>query len=172
LGVLQAFQEAKKRVPALQLVLAGSSADDDPDGARILAEVRDAADAIPDVHILADRADDLEVNALQTVSTVVLQKSLREGFGLTVSEALWSGTPVIGGRVGGIGGIPTQVMDGQSGYLVDSAPEAAARIVELARDSAKARAMGAVGHADVRRRFLLPRMIRDDLRLWADLLGA
>ena len=96
-----------------------------------------------------------------------MQKSLREGFGLTVSEALWSGTPVIGGNVGGI---KVQIINGKSGYLVDNVEECAERITELVKNPKKARKMGEFGRKYIRKNFLLPRLIRDELKLMVELL--
>lgn len=167
-GVLRAFKRAKKRVPQLQLALVGEMALDDHTGPAVLEEVRQIAHGMPDVHIIVDKASDRDVNAFQTASLAVLQKSLREGFGLTVSEALWCGTPVIGGNAGGI---PQQIRPGETGFLVQSPEEAADCIVELARDPARAERMGRAGRADVQRRFLLPRMLRDEMRLWSGLIA-
>lgn len=169
LAAVQAWRLASELVPGLQLALIGEKADDDPDGVGILGGVRTAIHGRADAHVLANVADDHAVNAFQVASLAALQLSSREGFGLTVSEALWSGTPVIGAPVGGI---PTQVDDGRSGYLVRTPKEAARRIVELARDPERSAQMGAAGRERVRRDFLLPRMMRDDLRVWTRLLDA
>ncbi len=104
-----------------------------------------------------------EINAFQTMAGVVIQKSTREGFGLTVTEALWKGKPVVGGNVGGI---PLQVLDGQTGFLVDSVEPCAARCLELVRDPARSRAMGEAGREHVRRNFLTTRLVRDELGLF------
>ena len=111
----------------------------------------------------------VEVNAFQRLADVVIQKSLREGFGLVVSEALWKGTPVVAGRAGGI---PLQLEDGVSGYLVDTVEECATRLQELLRDPELRHAFGRAGQARVRERFLLPRLLADELRLYASVLGA
>ncbi len=165
LGVVEAWQLARQTLPDLQLVLMGDTAADDPEGVRILALVRAEIKGQADVHVVTD-TDELLVNALQQTANVVLQKSLREGFGLTVSEALWAGRPVIGGDVGGI---PLQIQDGVDGYLVTTIEQAAQRIVELVNDPAKATAMGAAGHEKVKAEFLLPRLLRDQLRFWLSL---
>lgn len=165
LGVVEAWQLAAKRVPGLQLVLMGSLADDDPEGAQILKMVRKAVDGQKDIYVITETNDHL-VDALQQAATVVLQKSLREGFGLTVSEALWAGTPVIGGDVGGI---PLQVINGQTGYLVMNVQEAAERIVELVQNPERAKQMGLAGREHVRQNFLLPRLMRDQLKFWLSL---
>jgi len=106
---------------------------------------------------------------VQLLASVALQKSIREGFGLTVSEALWKATPVVRGRAGGI---VLQVLDGSTGYLVDSPDEAAERCTQLLDDPAEARAMGAAGRAFVRERFLITRLLADELTLYRDVLGA
>ncbi len=168
IGVLNAFAEARKRVPGLEIALVGSSADDDPESKTVLAEVTKAAERLPDVHILPNRCDDRAVKAFQTHSDAILQKSLREGFGLTVSEALWSGTPVIGGRAGGI---PLQVIDGRTGILVSSEEECTDAMVSLVSDRARAEKLGAAGRDHVRQKFLLPRLVKDELDLWQALMG-
>jgi trehalose synthase len=162
LGVVEAWRRARKEVPGLQLALVGQAADDDPEGKRILAEVQEAAEPFDDVHLIANQADDVAVNAFQMVSLAILQKSLKEGFGLTASEALWAGTPVIAGSVGGL---PLQVQDGENGFLVNDVDETARAIVRLAKDPKRAERLGRRGRTSVREQFLLPRMLRDDLRL-------
>lgn len=166
LGVITAWQLAKAQVPDLQLVLAGNTSVDDPEGGRIYKQVCQAAEGIEGLIILADKADDLDVNALHRTATAVIQKSIREGFGLTVTEALWAGAPVIGTNVGGI---PQQIQDGVSGFLVKDADEAASSMVELASDPKKAKAMGKAGHEFVGKHFLLPRLLRDDLNFYLSL---
>lgn len=168
IGVLNAFAEARKKVPDLQVALIGSSADDDPESKTVLEQVKDAAADLSGVHILANSCDDRAVKAFQTHSNVILQKSLREGFGLTVSEALWSGTPVIGGRAGGI---PLQVIEGRTGVLVSSEEECARAIVDLVKDGHRARRLGSAGREHVRGNFLLPRLVRDELNVWQALVG-
>jgi len=159
-GVIQAYQMVKETNDC-QLVLLGGGAHDDPEGAQVLAEVLEAAGEDPDLHVLNLPADShLEVNAIQRASTVVLQKSLREGFGLTVSEALWKGKPVIGGATGGI---PIQVLDGVTGYLVSSPEGAAFRIRYLLNHPEVAGEMGRRGVEMVRQNFLLTRHLRDYL---------
>lgn len=168
LGVIEAWKEARVEVPGLQLALIGDTAKDDPEGAVILKAVEAVAVGEPDIFVIANRADDRAVQAFQSYSNLVIQKSLREGFGLTVSEALWNGTPVVGGAVGGI---PLQVVDGKSGFLVTSVKQAATRMVALLEDGERARQMGRYGHDLVRHKFLLPRMIRDDMQFWLELLA-
>jgi len=165
LGVIEAWRLAKQKVPQLQLIMMGDTASDDPEGVRVLEMARADTKGLADVFIVTE-SDDLLVNAVQQTANVVLQKSLREGFGLTVAEALWAGRPVIGGDVGGI---PLQIKNGQDGYLVTSVTAAAERIIELVQNPAKATAMGQTGRELVRREFLLPRLLRDQLRFWVSL---
>jgi len=162
LGVIAAYRLVRQTFDC-QLVLAGGGADDDPEGAEVLAEVQEAAAGDPDIFVLELAADShVEINALQRAATVVLQKSLREGFGLTVSEALWKGTPVIAGAVGGI---PTQVFNGVNGFLVHSSEGAAFRLRYLLSHPKQARRMGGRGREHVRRNFLITRHMRDYLLL-------
>jgi trehalose synthase len=129
---------------------------------------KDYSDGDPDVHLLSnmDGVGNVEVNAFQRMATVVLQKSLREGFGLTISEGLWKGRPVVGGDVGGI---PLQIQDGETGYLVTSVEECAKRVLELMRNPARARKMGERGREVVRQNFLSTANLRNYLRLFTDL---
>lgn len=159
-GVIQAFRTVRRGFDC-QLVLAGGAASDDPEGAQVLAEVQEAAAADPDVFVLLlPPGSDLEVNALQRAATVVLQKSTREGFGLTVAEAMWKGKPVIGGAAGGI---PSQVIHGVTGFLVYSADGAAFRLRYLLTHPRAARRMGEQAREHVRRNFLVTRHVRDYL---------
>jgi trehalose synthase len=150
-------------VPAAQLVLVGSMADDDPEGPAYWKLTERTAEGIPGIRMLSG-LDDREVNALQRSADVLMQKSIREGFGLTVSEALWKRRPVIGGRVGGI---TMQIRQGVDGYLVDSPEEAAARTIDLLHDPETAARMGASGHERVREHFLVTRELEDYLGLLA-----
>jgi trehalose synthase len=163
LGVIAAYRLLKPYYPRLQLALAGGTADDDPEGAEVLKDVMDHAGEDRDIKVLllppdAHRA----INALQRSAVVVLQKSLREGFGLTVTEGLWKGKPVIGGAVGGI---TLQVHDYQTGFLVHSPAGAAYRIRYLLRYADKRHRMGRTGHDFVREHFLLTRHLRDYLTM-------
>lgn len=166
-GVIKAFVMAHDRLDNAQLVLAGAMADDDPEGREYLDEAEAAAGDNPDVHLLVN-LDAVVINALQRKAAVVVQKSLREGFGLTVSEALWKGRPVVGGQAGGI---TLQVRDGQDGFLVDSVEDCADRIAELVTDPARADELGRNGRARVRERFLATRELADHLELFAQLLN-
>ena len=160
LGVIEAWRLAKIRIPNLQLVLMGDGAADDPEGQNVLEQVLREAQEEEGLFIITD-SNDTAVNALQTAADVVLQKSIREGFGLTVSEALWAKTPVVGGNVGGI---PSQVENGKDGYLVSTPKEAAKRVVQIINNPIKARRMGQWGHEYVRRNFLMPHMIKNELK--------
>ncbi|MCR4414717.1 MAG: glycosyltransferase [Thermoguttaceae bacterium] len=159
LGVIAAYRLLKPYYRDLQLVLAGGPADDDPEGAEVLREVHEQAGDDPDIKVLMLPPDaHRTINALQRSATVVLQKSLREGFGLTVTEALWKGRPVIGGACGGI---TLQVHDYHTGFLVHSPAGAAYRIAYLLRYGEKRLRMGRTGHEFVREHFLLSRHLRD-----------
>jgi trehalose synthase len=162
LGVIAAYKMVKRRQDC-QLVLAGGGADDDPEGAEVLNEVRERAGADKDIHVIPlPPLSDLEINALVRGSTIVFQKSLREGFGLTVSEALWKRRPVIGGAVGGI---KIQILDGVTGFLVRSPEGAANRALELLRNPRLCRQMGENGHQHVKQNFLVTRNLKDYLLL-------
>lgn len=168
-GVIDAYRLAKKQVKGLQLALVGSMAHDDPEGAEILKDIEHYAAKDPDIHILTNLGGvgEIEVNAFQTFSGAVIQKSLREGFGLTVAEGMWKCRPVIGGNVGGI---KAQIKDGETGFLVDSVEQCAQRIVESLAGGPKIAKMGQKAHSYVKHHFTHPRLIRDHLRLWHKLL--
>jgi trehalose synthase len=158
LGVIAAYKMVRKRHNC-QLVLAGGDAPDDPEGAAVLREVREAAGSDRDIHVLPlPPFSDLEINALVRGSTIVFQKSIKEGFGLTVSEALWKRKPVIGGAVGGI---KIQVIHGHTGFLVHSPEGAAQRAMQLLSDPGLCRRMGENGHLHVKQNFLLTRHVKD-----------
>lgn len=160
LGVIAAYRMVKK-AHKCQLVLAGGGASDDPEGEAVLKEVQEAAASDPDIHVLLlPPFSDLEINALVRGSSVVIQKSIREGFGLTVSEALWKKKPVVGGAVGGI---KLQVIDGVTGFLVHSPEGAAARITQLLRDRRLCEHMGENGYQHVKQNFLMTRQVKDAL---------
>jgi trehalose synthase len=167
-GVVRAYRIVK-RYHDCQLVLAGGSASDDPEGSRILAEVREAAAGDPDIFILelAPSAP-IEVNALQRASTIVIQKSLREGFGLTVSEALWKKKPVVASAVGGI---PTQIIHKQTGLLAHSIEGTAYQIRYLLSHPDLAQRMGEQGREHVREQFLITGNLKRYLTLFLHLLG-
>jgi len=165
-GVIQAYRQVKRHVDC-QLVLAGGGATDDPEGARVLDEVRQAADKDPDIFVLfLPPASDVEINALQRASSIVLQKSLKEGFGLTVSEALWKGKPVIASAVGGI---PQQIAHKYSGILTHSIDGTAYWMKQLLQEPEFAKKLGKNGREHVRNNFLITRHIRDYLLLFLSL---
>ena len=167
-GVIDAYWMVKAEIPEVQLAMIGALADDDPEGKEFLARSIAHAGADPDVRCLTnlDGVRDREVNAFQRAATVVIQKSLREGFGLVVAEALWKGIPVVGGAVGGI---PLQIIDGQTGFLVTSPEECADRCLRLLRDAGLRERMGTAGREHVRENFLITRDLRDHLQLCAAL---
>lgn len=158
-GVIQAFKLARKEVDCT-LVLLGNVASDDPEGDTVFSSLLDSRE---DRIIILSKQDGALVNALQSRSAVVLQKSLREGFGLTVSEAMWKGTPVIGGNVGGI---RDQIEDGVNGFLVSSVEEAAEMIVRLVTDEALRTEMGKRARETVRQKFLMTRYLEQYLDLF------
>jgi trehalose synthase len=170
LGVIDAFRLTRAEFPGLQLALVGSMAHDDPEGWEYYNETVDYAGGDPDIFILSNlnNIGAIEVNAFQVHSAAVLQKSIREGFGLTVTEALWKGRPTIGGRAGGI---PSQIQEGETGWLVDSVEECAAACREILADRATAVARGRKGKEYVRTHFLTPRLLRDWLALFNLLAG-
>lgn len=162
LGVLHAYRLAREEVPGLQLALVGQMALDDPEGWEVYEQVRTAARDDPRVHIFTNLTGvgNIEVNAFQRLSDVVVQKSVREGFGLVVSETLWKGTPMVAGRAGGI---RLQMADGVGGFLIDTAEECARAIVRLVKDPDLAREMARRGRERVRHHFLLPRLVLNEL---------
>jgi len=165
LGVIDAYRIVKHEVPTVQLALIGSMAADDPEGMAYYRMSVEHAAGDPDVHVLSNLngVGNADVNAFQTAADVVVQKSVREGFGLTVSEGLWKARPVVAGNVGGI---PLQVEDGKSGFLVGSVEECAQRISYLLANPTKAQEMGACGKDHVRRHFLSTRHLTDYLTLF------
>lgn len=165
-GVIQAYRIVKKHNDC-RLILVGGGAADDPEGDVVLQEVREAAGQDPDIHVLLLPPDsNIEVNALQRAATVVLQKSLREGFGLTVAEAMWKGKPVVGGFAGGI---TVQIMYYHTGYTVSSVEGAAFRVRHLLNNPEIGRKMGNDAKEYVRRNFLITRHLADYLTLMAAL---
>ena len=164
LGVVEVYRRVREQVPGTQLALVGQMALDDPQGWEILRQIQQESVDDDDIHVLTNFTgiDDVGVNAFQRASSVVLQKSIREGFGLVVSESLWKGTPVVAGRTGGI---PLQMPDGVGGYLIESTEECVARTVELLRDRATAERLGTSGRRHVHDHFLITRLLADELRL-------
>ncbi len=169
-GVIEAFRLVREEIPEMQLAMVGSMALDDPEGWRLYRQLQRIAHREPDIRLLTNLTGvgNVEVNAFQRHSDVVLQKSIREGFGLVVSETLWKRTPVVAGRAGGI---PSQMPDGVGGFLVDTVEECADRAVWVLGHPDEARAMADRGHDNVRARFLMPRLVADELRLYRTLLG-
>jgi len=165
-GVLEVFKRVKQDVDC-QLILLGNMANDDPEGPIIYAEVSREAERVQDVQLIT-QSDPLLVNALQRRAAVVVQLSRREGFGLTVSEALWKGTPVVATRVGGI---PLQIENERTGYLVTPGDydEAAGRILALLKDPQLRSEQGQAGREHVRGQFLIPRLLLDWLNVLKDL---
>ncbi|TLZ41563.1 MAG: glycosyltransferase [Methanobacteriota archaeon] len=170
LGVIDAYRLVKKSIPDVQLLMIASMAKDDPEGWLWFERTARHAGDDPDIHFLTDLrgVGGLEVNVLQRETDVAIAKSLREGFGLIVSEALWKGVPVIGGDVVGI---RLQIEDQVNGFLVSSVQQAAARTLELLRDDARRTSMGRAGRERVRAEFLITRYLRDHLKLYSDLAG-
>ncbi len=170
LGVIDTYREVKRRVPGAQLALVGNLADDDPEGVDYHAKTVEHASGDPDIHVLStlDRLSRdplthaLEINAFQSGSDVVVQKSTREGFGLVVAEAMWKRAAVVAGRVGGI---VEQIDDGEHGYLVSGVEECADRVARLLEKPALRRELGAKARERVRDRFLTPRHLADYLRI-------
>ena len=168
LGVLAAYRLVREEIPELQLALVGSMALDDPEGWEVYRRSQSTPLDDPLIHLYTNLTGvgNVEVNAFQRLSEVVVQKSIREGFGLVVSEALWKGTPVVAGRAGGI---PLQMPDGVGGRMVDSVEECAAAMLELLNDRELAEQLGRSGREHVREHFLLPRLLMEELRCCARL---
>ena len=170
IGVIDAYREVTAQMPEVQLALVGSMATDDPEGWDFFQRTFEYADGDPDIKILnnLNNVGAIEVNAFQSQSDVCMQKSIREGFGLTVTEALWKGRPTIGGNVGGI---PLQIDDGESGFLVDSPAECAQRCLEILGDPELGMQLGRSGKEHARRNFLSPRLLCDWVELITELNG-
>jgi trehalose synthase len=168
IGVIDAYRLVREQVPNVQLALVGSMATDDPEGWEFFNSTLAYAQGDQDIKILnnLNNVGSIEVNAFQSQAEVMIQKSTREGFGLTVTEALWKARPFIGGDVGGI---PLQVANGETGYLVTSPEQCAERAVEMLRDPELGRTLGRAGKEHVRKHFLTPRLLRDWLRIFSEL---
>jgi len=164
LGVIDAYRLVREDVDELQLALVGSMALDDPEGWDVYRQVSEAAEGDSRIHIFTNLTGvgNVEVNAFQRLSEVVVQKSIREGFGLVVSESLWKGTPVVAGSAGGI---PMQMPEGTGGLLVENTEQCAQAIESLLSEPSLADELGQSGRRRVRERFLLPRLLADELRL-------
>jgi len=169
LGVIDIYRKVKKAVPGLQLALIGSMASDDPEAwavySTLEAELRTDRDAF--IFTNLNGVGSVEVNAFQRLSSVIIQKSIREGFGLVVSEALWKQTPVVAGETGGI---PLQMSDGSGGFLIDGSDDYSERIEFLLRNPAQAKEIAARGHETVREKFLVTRLLIDELKMLRSLV--
>ena len=170
LGVVEVWRAVREIFPTLQLALVGAMATDDPEGWRIYEEIEAETVDEPACLLFTNQMGvaSHEVNAFQRVADVAIQKSLREGFGLVVSETLWKGTAMVAGRAGGI---PEQLSDGVGGYLADSTEEYVSRAVDLLENPLRAAEVGAAGAETVRERFLLPRLLRDHLAVLRELVS-
>ncbi len=168
LGAEDVYRIVKKEIPQVQLLLIAGMATDDPEGWLFLEKAARHVGEDPDVHLLTDLkgVNDLEVNAFQRASQVALQMSLREGFGLSVTEALWKGVPVVGRKVGGI---PLQVIDGQTGFLIETVEQAAEKTLYLLKHPEEAKQIGSNGREHVRKNFLLVGHLKDHLKLFLEL---
>ena len=165
IGVIDAYLQVKKYIDC-QLILAGGTAEDDPEGFKVLAEVKEKAKNDPDIHILLLPQNDIEVNALQRASDIIVQKSLKEGFGLTVAEALWKAKPVVASNVGGI---PLQIKHKYSGLLCHSVEGASFAIKQLLSSPAYAKKLGENGREHIKNNFLITRHLRDYILLFLSL---
>jgi trehalose synthase len=168
IGVIDAYRRVTEQVPEAQLAMVGSMATDDPEGMEYFQKTFEYAGGDEDIKILSNlnNVGAIEVNAFQSQSDICLQKSIREGFGLTVTEALWKGRPTVAGNVGGI---PLQIDNGVSGFLVNSPEECADRCLEILADPELGKKLGREGKEHARREFLTPRLLRDWLQLFTDL---
>ena len=173
-GVVKAYKIAKKKIPNLQMAYAGLFlSHDDPEAIRIFQKVEQESKDDPDVFLFSDPNKlaslkvDIFINACQTASDVILQKSTKEGFGLTVSEAMWKAKPIIGGNVGGI---KLQIENGKNGFLVSTPEEAAEKIVQLIKDPQLAEDLGKAAQETVRQKFLMPRLLKDYLKFFRELV--
>ncbi len=162
IGVIETYKKVKRYVDC-QLVLAGGGAVDDPEGVKVLEETKESAANDPDIHILLLPQNDIEINALQRGSTVIMQKSLKEGFGLTVAEALWKSKPVVASYAGGI---PLQITHKYSGLLCRSVDGAAFAVKQLLNGPKYAQRLGSNGHEHIKNNFLLTRHLRNYILLF------
>ncbi len=168
LGVIKVYKQVK-RYSDFRLILAGGGATDDPESAEVLLEVREAAKDDPDIHVLLLAQNDIEINALQRASTVIMQKSIREGFGLTVSEALWKSKPMVASNVGGI---PLQIAHKYSGLLCNSIEGASFALKQLLNSPDYARRLGENGREHVKNNFLITRHLKEYMLLFLSLYHA
>ena len=167
-GVIEVYRQVRKKVPGLQLALVGSMALDDPEGWGIYNQVVAETKGDPEIHVRTNLVGvgNIEVNAFQRLSDIIIQKSIREGFGLIIAESLWKGTAVVANRAGGI---PRQMENRIGGFLVDSTEECAEKSLYLLNHPDKAKEMGLAGQQRVRERFLTPRLVADELRLLTEI---
>jgi|SRR6267378_1437830 len=167
-GVIEVYRMLRREFPLLQLAMVGSMALDDPEGWDIYHKIIDEVRRDPDIHVFTNLigVGNVEVNAFQRLSRVVIQKSIREGFGLVVSEAMWKTTPVVAGNAGGI---PLQMADGVGGLLVENTEECASAVRSLLMDPSRGHELAHRGRERVRRHFLLPRLLLNELRLMKEL---
>jgi trehalose synthase len=170
-GVMEVYRLVKKEVPGVQLALIGSIANDDPEGWGLFTAVNKEANKDEDIHVFSNLTGvgNMEVNAFQTASDVVIQKSIKEGFGLVIAEALWKERPVVAGNAGGI---PLQMTGELSNYLVSSIEECAEKVVRLLKYPDLAEKLGQEGREHIKNNFLMPRLVRDELRLVKSLMAA
>ncbi len=170
LGVIKAYRLVKEKRPEVQVALVGAMAGDDPEGWRMLETINAESAKDNDMYVFTNLTgvENMEVNAFQRGADVIIQKSLREGFGLVVSEALWKGKPVVAGRAGGI---PMQFPESYQEYLVSDVEECAKKTLGLLDDGEKRKAFGKAGQERIRKQFLLPRLIRDELKLVKEVLS-
>lgn len=163
-GVIDAFLLAKQQITNLQLAFVAQMASDDPEGQVVYSQVKDYANNNPDIHFFVNLPDnDMQVNAFQTASNVILQKSIREGFALTVTEAMWKSNVVIGGNAGGIA---LQIQNEQNGYLVNSAEQAARRIVSVVSNPQLCQSLGAAARKSVLSHYLMPHLLEKEFQLF------
>jgi trehalose synthase len=169
--VIQAYRQVKRDCPEVQLVLVGSMAEDDPEAWAIYETLQAEDNADPDLYVFSNLSgvNAHEVNAFQRMADVVIQKSIREGFGLVISEAIWKGTPVVAGNTGGI---RLQMRDGVGGFLVDSVHETAERTLYLLTHPEEAESIARRGWQRIRDRFLTPRLLLDELKLLQSVVGS
>ena len=169
-GVMEVYRLVKKEVPGVQLALIGSIANDDPGGWELFTAVNKEADKDEDIYVFSNLTGvgNMEVNAFQTASDVVIQKSLKEGFGLVIAEALWKERPVVAGNAGGI---PLQMAGNLSNYLVNTIEECAEKVVKLLKDPDLAENLGREGRKHIEKNFLMPRLVRDELKLIKSLVA-
>ena len=174
LGVIRAYYLAKNEIPDLQLVLAGiMEASDDPEAKKLFKKVRKHAECDPDIFLFSKRSDlegvphSLFINALQTASGAVLQKSIREGFGLTVTEAMWKKKAVVGGKAEGI---KLQIKNGKNGFIASGAEDMAEKIARLIKNPALAHRIGGAARKTVKEKFLMSRLVFDHLKLYETLI--